>query len=86
MAESAERREEREQIELYVIRVDLCVPVEAVIRPSDSARSSREPTTNQIMLGFPYLSQETQETPLVFTQLQFFPTFGILNRKLELKF
>ena len=32
---------EREQIELYVIRVDLCVPVEAFIRPSDFGRVKR---------------------------------------------
>ena len=36
-------RRGREQIELYVIRVDLCVPVEAFIRPSDSSfRSGRK--------------------------------------------
>ena len=33
---------EGEQIELYVIRVDLCVPVEAFIRPSDSGRNFRK--------------------------------------------
>ena len=30
----------RGQIELYVIRVDLCVPVEAFIRPSDSGQNA----------------------------------------------
>ena len=49
----------REQIELYVIRVDLCVPVEAFIRPSDSARTGKAKRTHTHQPSITYWGFDT---------------------------